>query len=220
MTHKSRLPLLTCLFVLFLLAGLVTRLYAYPQPAPFPISWEFDLSHGKPTPISVRGPDGLYHWYWYMTYKVVNNTGEERLFIPEVAIATDQGDVTTAGKNVPPIVFSAIKAKVGNRLLLSPTQVVGTLLQGKDYAKESVIIWPDFGHDIDQLNIMIAGLSGEQVTEVEVPATQPSSQSASQPASTPHVFRKTLMITYNMPGTTKPGPDTIVIFHGDSWIMR
>ena len=56
-------------------------------------------------------------------------TDEDLLFIPEITVANDTGDIINAGENVPPTVFPAIKKRLGNPLLLSPVEVVGKQLR-------------------------------------------------------------------------------------------
>ena len=181
---------------------------AFPEPAASSRAWKFTFTHAKPRPISFRGDDGLIHWYWYMTYKVVNETGDERLFIPEFTIATDAGDIITAGKNVPAGVFDAVKHDAGVKLLVNPIVATGKLLQGEDNAKESVAIWPVFDHNVDQVSIFVAGLSGETQT-IENPLTHD-----------PVTMRNTLMIRYSLPGTRGPVQEQAVVARGEEWVMR
>jgi hypothetical protein len=185
----------------------VPRVDAYPQPSAAARSWEFDFTHSKPQPISVRTPDGV-RWFWYMTYKVVNNSGQERVFVPEITIATDQGDIVETGKGVPTTVFPEVKRQANIQLLESPVQVAGRLLQGEDNARESVAIWPAFKHDVDELKIFVTGLSGEtQVIHNPV---------NNEPVS----VRKTLMITYTLPGTGGSPQNQPVLGGDETWIMR
>lgn len=142
---------------------------AQPGLAPTPMvvtdAWAIDIKLEKPRPIAVEDLQGNLKWYWYMPYTVTNNTGENQLFIPDVVIATDMGHIVPAGKNVPNNVFRAIKDRLGNDLLESPIEVVGSLFRGPDFAKESVVIWPDFaqatGSDVDEVVVFFGGLSGE-----------------------------------------------------------
>jgi len=183
---------------------------AYAEPAIVPQSWDLTFTHNTPRPIAVRDAAGDIKWYWYMTYKVVNNTNEDRLFVPEVEIATDEGDLIRSGQNVPTAVFFAIKEKERNTLLESPNQVVGRLLQGNDHARESVIVWPAFKHNINQLIIFVAGLSGE-TSSVANPLT-----------NEPVTVRKSLMIEFKTPGdNVRYTPDKHTIIPVDQqWIMR
>lgn len=181
--------------------------YAFPEPQVFNRAWEFDFSHSKPRPIAVIDVQGKTKWYWYMTYKVVNNGKVERLFSPEFIISTDQGDIIPAGR-VPASLFDRVKEEVRNPLLMAPVQVVGKLLIGEDCAKESVVMWPAFSHDIDKLTIFVGGLSGE-------------TQSITNPANNESVvLTKTLAINYDFPGTDGPIQFQTVEPKGEKWVMR
>lgn len=209
MTDRILLALALCLtLVLVGVPSASAQQGNAPQPSTVQKSWQFNFTYGKPQPILVRDVDGSHKWYWYLTYKVVNKTNDERNFIPDVAIATDQGDIISAGAKVPVQVFDEVKKAVGIRLLESPNEVIGRLLIGEDLARESVIIWPAFEHDIDHLSIMIAGLSGETVV-IPNPLTGEDV-----------VFRKTLKLDYTMPGTGGPVKSQAILPAGESWIMR
>jgi hypothetical protein len=181
---------------------------AYPEPAIVTRAWQFDFTYQKPAALAVRDVEGDYRWYWYLPYKVVNNTGQEEQFVPEITIATDAGDLLTAGSGVPASVFDAVKAKLGNDLLESPIAILGRLLQGEDYAKESVAIWPAPSHDVDQIRIFVSGLSGE-TTRIPNPLTGESV-----------LLRKTLMIEFTLPGNPATPQDQPVIPSSEAWIMR
>lgn len=182
---------------------------AYPQPAGVPRAWQFDFTSQPPKPIAYTDLTGQIHWYWYLPYKLVNHTGRERIFIPEITVATDAGDIVAAGRGVPPQVFDAVKRRLGNDLLEPPDQMIGrTVLQGEDHAGESVAIWRDFKHDVAQLSIFIEGLSGE-TTRIPHPVT-----------GEPVLMRKTLMLSYDLPGQPPSPQQQQVIETGRAWIMR
>jgi len=207
-------PVLT----IVLAAGLIGACFslpttASPEPALVSKSWEFKVSFSTPKAIAVRNLQGEYEWFWYMAYKVVNNSGQERLFIPDITIASDQGDIMPAGKNVRTAVFDDIKKHLGNKLLDSPTSVVGQLLQGEDNAKESVAIWPASKHNIDRISIFFAGLSGETIV-----VTAPDPADTSKTLET--LVTKTLMIDYELPGFPISPQDQTVQYKGQKWIMR
>lgn len=186
---------------------------AAPEPALIPKSWEFKFSFDTPRAIAVRNLRGEYEWYWYLTYKVENDTGQERLFVPEIIIATDMGDILEAGKGVRSIVFDDIKKRVGNRLLESPTDVVGRILQGADHAKEGVAIWPALNHNVDHINIFVSGLSGETAT-IRVPDPADTTKTIEARVS------KTFMIDYDLPGNPLSPQEQSVVFKGSRWVMR
>jgi len=130
-------------------------------------------------------------------------------WIPEVVITSDRGHVVVAGRNVSANVFAAIKEKEGNPLLEHPDKVVGKILIGEDYARESVAIWPAFDEDVDKLTIFVAGLSGETAV-IEDPAN-PEKEI---------VLRKNYMIEYEVPGTEEHPQKQSVKMIGSKWVMR
>lgn len=201
-----------CLAMTFALAAAAAFMQpaaqAFPEPAIVSDSWQLDFEHGQPQAIAVTALDGDTHWYWYLPYKVTNHTGEDRLFIPEFTIYTDAGDLLTAGRGVPAYVFAAVQKQIGNDLLESPVQVVGQLLRGDDYAKQSVAIWPALGHDVDEVTLFIGGLSGE-------------TQTIHNPLTGDRVLvRRTLMLNYRTPGNYPTPENQPVIFAGDREVMR
>ncbi len=181
---------------------------AYPEPDIVSNSWKLDFSWSKPQPIAYKQSDGSYKWYWYMPYKVVNNTDQKVLFIPEVTLATDTGKIVTAGEDVPASLFPRIKERLRNPLLESPIEVVGEILRGEDFAKESVIIWPAFKNDVDELSIFVAGLSGETAT-VKDPLS-----------GEPVMMRRTLMMRYKLPGSPETPQSQPVVLEGQQEVMR
>ena len=197
----------------FLAAGFSLSAQAAPEPALVSKSWEFKFTFDTPRAIAVRNLQGENEWFWYMSYKVVNNSGQERLFIPEITIASDQGDILPAGKNVRTAVFDAIKKRSGNRLLESPTDIVGQILQGDDHAKEGVAIWPATKHNIDRISIFVAGLSGETAV---VKAPDPTDTSKTIDT----LVAKTLMIDFDLPGFPVSPQDQNVAYKAQKWIMR
>ncbi|MCC7146791.1 MAG: hypothetical protein IT443_10120 [Phycisphaeraceae bacterium] len=199
-------------FRAFLVLALVllptAMLLAYPEPAAVSKSWQLDITYKTPQVLSITDLQGNTRWFWYLTYKVTNNTDRQQMFIPEITLATDEGDILSAGRDIPVQVFDAIKQREGNSLLESPVQIIGRVLQGADNARESVVIWPDLGHDVGQINLMIEGLSGE-TAQIQNPLT-----------GEPVLMRKTLMLRYGLPGTPPSPRQQEVVPLDPSWIMR
>ena len=207
--NLKRLKMALC-GVLMLGAGSVALQVAeaYPKPGLIHKSWVFDYTSEKPRFISVKDANGNTNWYCYITYKVVNNTQLERTLIPEFTMASDHGDIRPAGKGVPYKVYAAISKSVNNKYMESPVNVVGKILRGEDFAKESVAIWPMFKHDVDEVNIFVSGLSGE-TQSIKHPLTRK-----------PVVMVRTLMQTYKIPGTVVNYHKQVVLDHETKWIMR
>ncbi len=198
MRHIGVVLLLACVCFIGTLSWTQGTL-AYPEPAAVSPSWSLDVEVQTPEAIAIEDVDGSIRWFWYMTYKVVNNTGQDLLFIPEITIANDTGEILTAGRGVPPTVFPAIKERLGNPLLLSPVEVVGKLLQGEDFAREGVAIWPASEKDVDSFTVFFAGLNGE-------------TQNAINPLTGESVLvRRTLMLEYQTPGNfVRPGEQPVI----------
>ncbi len=214
MNHVFSVPVIALVLIgLACLLPMPAPVTAAPEPSLVPKSWQLDFSADAPRAIAVKNLRGKYEWFWYVTYKVVNNTDRERLFTPEIVIGTDKGDIAAAGRNVPTRVFDAIKKKVGNRLLESPTQVVGRLLRGEDHAKESVAIWPAFKHNVDRISVYVGGLSGETAV-VKTPDPEDPSKTKE------FVLAKTLEMKYSFPGSPLSPQDQAVITGQKKWIMR
>ncbi|MFG0249262.1 MAG: hypothetical protein ACF8OB_10275 [Phycisphaeraceae bacterium JB051] len=181
---------------------------AAPEPQIVPSDYQLDFDYATPQPIAIRSPKGNIQWYWYLTYTVTNNSGNDHLYIPDVTVSYDNGDIVQAGADIPASVFKAIQKKERNPLMLSPLQVVGELLQGKDFAKTSVAIWPHFGKDVKEMRIFIAGLSGE-TAKLKV-----------KDQKEPVLLRKTRMLIYDVPGTGTHPQYQNIKRKTDTWIMR
>lgn len=181
----------------------------YATPAAVTDAWTYGLKVATPQAIEVDRT-----WYWYMPYQVTNETGADRLFVPEVTITNDHGEILTAGRRIPPAVFNAVADRLANPLLESPDDVVGTLLQGRDFAKESVAIWPVSPLDIDMFTVFFAGADGEvrplisprTGEPVMVPATDPVTgevvnQADGQPLLRPVLMQRNRAFVFATPGT-------------------
>lgn len=157
-------------------------------------SWTLDFDYETPRPIAVDDLAGQTRWYWYLPYRVTNNSGADRLFVPNTMVYTDAGQLVDANVDIPPAVYRAIAAELDNELLEPPSQVVGELLQGPDYARESVIIWPHFNTDVDRFTLFVVGLSGETAS-VEVPGSDET-----------ELLRRTAALRFGTPGNFPVNP--------------
>lgn len=185
------------------------KAHSAPEPSVLSAAWEFSFEFGQPRLITLETANEQEPvTYWYLPYTVTNDTGEDRLFIPEFTILGDDGSLITAGKGVGPAVFNAIKQEQRNPLLESPLAVVGRLLQGDDNARDSVAIWPLPDRDINELSVFVSGLSGETAV-----TTNPLTDE-------PVLLRKTLAITFKTPGDKANNLAKPVKFTGKTWVMR
>ena len=203
----------TLLLALTLLApGLATGQTA-PEPARVTTAWMLDFEHQQPRVISFREPDGNVRWFWYMPYKVVNNTNEIQSFIPDVTVAYDNGAIIDADKSIPASVFRLVHERVGNPLMQSPAEVAGDMLDGEDYAREAVAIWehPNEAErgPTGEMRIFFAGLSGE-------------TRSIAHPVNADEtiVLHRTRMLRYSLPGRPATPRQQPVVLEDTRDVMR
>ncbi len=173
--------------------------FAVPKPSPVPVAWQLDIKFQDIKRIRVNIPGVGEKTYWYMIYTITNNTGKDVVFHPEFELVTDTMQVLPAQINVAPEVFKAIKSKYTATYpwLEHPSKIIGKILQGKDNARDSVAIWPDFDPKASRFDVYIGGLSGE-ITAVPNPLYI---KGKSDPNKVPPYFvlRKTMVIHYSLP---------------------
>ena len=188
----------------------------YPKPSPYPISWELDFDHSKPKRIVVDVPgQSAPKAYWYMTYTVTNKTDKEQTFLPIFQLVTKEGQVIRSDKDIPSKVFEAIKGRERIKFLEPYTKAAGELRIGDDQAKDSVAIWEEPEAKMGTFTIYIGGLSGESVF-----LKDDKGQEVKDPDGKPVILRKTLQLTYQIPGDeVRPGDDP-VNEKDKTWVMR
>lgn len=145
-------------------AGLFTgrSAVAYPVPDPIPRGWSLDFYFDTPTILSVPQGEGEQpQYYLYMTYRVINRTRQDRLFVPKIDMITNTGNLIPAGYHVPKSVFEKIRWLERNPAMQDTTAVTGKVLVGRDNMKQGVAIFKLPGRDIDRFSILVSGLSSE-----------------------------------------------------------
>ena len=183
-----------------------SSLRAAPEPSIVPVSWELNMRHG-PLERLLMTIDGKPRAFWYMRYTVINNSNHDVLFTPEFELHTETGEVVEGFKDVPKSVFEKIKSMSNDNMLLSPTDVLGKLLQGEDNAKDGVMIFNAPKLDARNYSVFVSGLSGE-TAEVKNPIT-----------GQPVILQKTLVLEYNVPGQAI-GIDPRPELKATRWVMK
>jgi hypothetical protein len=204
-----------------------------PQPSPTPISWELEFSFLDPKRIEVQLPGHAQpEVYWYMVYTVTNKSRTSQRFFPMFEIVTEDLRVYETDFDISPLVFDAIRERhrVTHPYLVSPTKAIGALLSGEDNARESVAIWRQVDLTQNNFTVYVAGLSGETrfmanpVYDPERPETVTTVLSGREREITvnPRFFtlRKTLEISYNLPGSPQSRRAAIPERTGVRWVMR
>lgn len=181
----------------------------HPEPNIVPSSWELDLDFLTPRTIAVRLPgEDESTLFWYMTYTVTNKSDSDQLFIPDIWLLSDAGDLLEGNRKIQPIVFEQIKAYERNRLLLSPIKVAGRILQGDDHARDGVVIWKAPDHVVKEFKIFFGGITGEthEVTDSSTGKTR--------------LLRKALEIDILSPGDHRHVQRKPFVLKGTRWVVR
>jgi len=181
---------------------------AAPQPDPVPRRWQLDVEPGPLRMAVVDIPDEGPRPFFYFTYYVENNTGQDLLFAPSFELAAEDGQLRRSGRNVPTVVTEEIMRRLENPLLLDQIAIVGTLLQGAEHAKEGLVVWPAENLRVDEIAIFAAGFSGETKTY-----TRPTDGQEV-------LLRKTLVLRHLAPGELTGVGDTPLDRVEQRWIMR
>ena len=170
LAHAARLLLALTLLAPAAMPG-PAHAQTAPEPARVSAAWMLDFEHQQPRVVSFREPDGNVRWFWYMPYKVVNNTNEIRSFIPDVTVAYDNGAIIDADKSIPASVYRLIHERVGNPLMQPPAEAAGDMLEGEDYAREAVAIWehPDETIVLHRTRMLRYSLPGRPATPRQQP---------------------------------------------------
>jgi hypothetical protein len=205
---------------LFVLAGGWAVLLAYPTPSTAPASWELRFDGAVPRRIVVNVPNSPNpQAYWYMTFTVTNQSGQERQFLPVFQMLTNEGQLVVSDRNIAPAVFDAIKARHKARFLEPLSKVTGRLLNGEDQARDSVAIWPEPDRKMGHFSIFVAGLSGEmqlyRIENGQYIKVDSAAEMKDLDKDKLVVLRKTLQLKYEAAGESEQLQPA-----GQEWVMR
>ncbi len=199
-----------CAWIGLVLVGVVLS-GAAPEPDPVPNRWQLDLDVGPLRVANVMSDDGLQP-YFFLTYTVTNHAGEDLLFAPSWELATDNGEILPAGRDVPREVTLALLDRFDNPLLEDQLNILGRLLQGRENAREGLVVWPARDLRVDEVNVYAAGFSGEfKMYEVE----------QDDGSMRRYVLRKTFNLRYAVGGELAPvRSEELTLGERPRWIMR
>lgn len=206
---RSRL-LKACLLAFAALIVAPAAAPAAPEPAPVATRWEFTYENG-PLRLAWIETDEGPRPYFYLTYRVTNYWGSDLLFAPDVQLVTDTGEVQRSGQGVSASVTQAVLDMLDNPLIESQINILSTVLEGPEHARDGVVIWPAKDLDVDEVTVYFGGLSGEFDAYV-----------VGRETDDPHRYtlRKTLMLRYSTPGElTNRGPRPLELVE-ERWVMR
>ena len=190
-----------------------------PEPAIVqgPDEWTVEAEFEHPQQITVQlAIDKRPRRFWYTIITLTNQTNRDVDFYPKCELMTDTFQIIPAGKEVSATVFEQIKRRHQSKypFLEHIEGVDNKILQGKDNAKDIVIIWPDFDAKAKGLNLFITGLSNETVV-IDHPTAK---DEAGEPVKV--YLRKTLELSYKLRGDPAFRSDAELIYEGKRWVMR
>jgi len=192
---------------------------AAPEPAIVsgPDDWTVNVRFEHPQQIELRlAGDNKPKRFWYTIIALTNRTTRDVDFYPRCELMTDTFQIIPAGKNTPAVVFERIKRRHQSKYpfleLLERTS--DKILQGEDNTKDITIIWPDFDDKARAVKLFITGLSNETVA-IDHPVAK---DEMGRPIKV--YLRKTLELSYNLPGDTTLRSGIKLIYKGERWIMR
>ena len=184
-------------------------------------SWQLDFRFHDLQRIDVRLPGDRHATsYWYMLYTVTNNTGRDVEFYPTFELVTDTMQVVTAGDEISPSVYDAIRGRHKKMypFFRTPIDASGKVLQGADNARTSVAVFHDFDANASSLKVFVAGLSGE-IERLGNPVYDENQPESAQNRRF-FTLRKTLAIGYDLPGDPQTRRSAEPMRRGWDWVMR
>lgn len=181
---------------------------AAPEPEAVPRRWQLRVQPGDLRVATIDVPGIGPRTFLYMTYKVVNSSGEDRDFSPWFELATDTGQIIRAGRDVPHAVVQELLRKIDNPFLQDDLSVQGRLLQGEENAREGLVVWPAVDMSASEYTVFAMGFSGETKT-----VTKPDSGGDV-------VLRKSLMLVHEGTGRLDPTTGRPLNRTAERWILR
>jgi hypothetical protein len=178
---------------------------AFPKPAAVPYRWELNFDSG---PLRLYVDQTTGQSYWYFTYTVTNRTGRDQLWAPNMVLFTDSGEILSAGRDVPTVVTQNLLDLLGNPLLEDQNQIIGDLLQGRENAREGLVIWKAADTQVNEMSLFVRGISGE-TARVKNPVTNADV-----------TLYKTLQRDYLVPGQALARGSEPIDVVQEQWILR
>jgi hypothetical protein len=223
MNHKAAWIAVSALLVLT--AVLVGSSVSAPQPSQAQVEWQLDFEHRTPKPIYVKTPgDADPRLYWFMVYKVVNRSGDDRFFVPDIVLSTSTGQILRGSQGVSVAVYDHIKQLLNEPLLRDNVGMTGKILQGADNARLGIAIFRDFDARAASFDIFVGGLSGEYAvvdlpTPIEVTeVTEDGEQRTVTKKSI--ILGKTLKLHYSIRTEAGSRIEAKPVLGSKTWVMR
>jgi hypothetical protein len=203
----------------------------FPEPSLYPTDWELKFQHKTPRRIVVNdSTTGKSEAFWYMPYTVTNPGDKPIEFVPTFGLLSRDaadGKIHPGNMAISQRVFDAVFQREGNKFLEPQRKIQGTLNPGEEQARDGVAIWREPTMRMGTFDVFVGGLSGEYVIMkkkdgqwVVVDRRKAAEELKGVPESDRLTLRKTLQLTFHVPGDNiRPGEDP-VNKKGEKWVMR
>lgn len=178
---------------------------AYPRPSIVPTRWELEFDAGA---LRIYVDPQTEQPYWYFTYTVTNRTDNDQVWAPRFTLFTDAGNIMVSGRDVPRRVVENLMMLLNNPFLEDQNEIIGEIYQGREHAREGLVLWPAENLDVTDVTLFIAGISGE-TARVTHPQTGDEI-----------ILRKTLQRDYEVPGMIVPRRFNEAELVDQQWILR
>jgi hypothetical protein len=192
------------------LLALISPALGAPEPEIVPKRWQLNVEVDHLRVANVDIPGVGERAFYYLTYTVTNNSGEDVQFYPAFTLATDDGKIIKSNRNVHRYAKDELHrlAARGRIELLTELDAQGLLLQGKENARESIVIWPCENLELDEVKVFLGGFSGE-TRAVPRPDTGETK-----------ILRKELMLTHEVLGAIDPASRDPLSRVQSRWTLR
>ena len=174
-------------------AGAVSMIGMAPEPDPIPRRWELQIDTSELHVVTLNVPKIGARKYLYLTFKSINNSGQDLLFAPAFELSDGDGRVYRSGRDVPQYVTQTLLAQTQDPFIQDQIGVIGEFLQGAENAKDGLIIWPVEDFNPSQVTVYAAGFSGETK-----PVVSPNGKDT-------FILRKTLRLEFQPRATSRSG---------------
>ena len=182
-----------------------------PEPKPIPTRWQLDATIGELRLTTIEVPGVGPQSYFYLTYVITNNSGQDLLFAPAFEMCFEDGRTIRSGRGVPAYATQQILSRLDNPYLVDQNTIIDSLLQGEANTKEGLAIWVAPTLKAETLELYLAGFSGETAT-----LTLPQPEGEAKKV----VLRKSLRLRYMSPGEMTSTGDEPFVEVERRWIMR
>lgn len=184
-------------------------------------AWQLDVEFYDPQRITIQLPGSdRPTTFWYVLYQVTNQTGQEVQFYPSFRIVTNTLQVVDGGADISPSVYDAIAARHKREypFFAPPGKVTGPLLQGEENSRASVAVFRTFDPQASSFTLFMSGLSGE-IERVANPSFDVKGP-VSEDNARAFLLRRTLAVTYDLPGDPETRAFAAPIRRLREWVMR